>query len=238
MALILNIETSTRVCSVCISKDGIVQSFRETNDEKTHAKLLTVFIDEIVKEQNLSFNDFDAIAVSKGPGSYTGLRIGVSTAKGLCYAKDLPLIAVNTLEAMANGVISKVKLNEVSIDGFENAILVPMIDARRMEVYSAFFNSRGGSIREVKAEIIDENSYSEILAKQKMIFFGDGSEKITETIKHENAIFIENANPSSRSMVSLSEDAYIKEEFNDIAYFEPFYLKDFVATISKKNIFK
>ena len=238
MALILNIETSTRVCSVCISKDGIVKSFRESNDEKTHAKLLTVFIDEIVKEQNLSFDDFDAVAVSKGPGSYTGLRIGVSTAKGLCYAKDLPLIAINTLEAMANGVITKVNTNELNIDDFENAILVPMIDARRMEVYSAFLNSKGEIIREVKAEIIDENSYRDILAKQKMIFFGDGSEKITDTIKHENAIFIENANPSSRSMAVLSEDAFIKEEFKDIAYFEPFYLKDFVATIPKKNIFK
>ena len=238
MALILNIETSTRVCSVCISKDGIVKSFRESNDEKTHAKLLTVFIDEIVKEQNLSFDDFDAVAVSKGPGSYTGLRIGVSTAKGLCYAKDLPLIAINTLEAMANGVITKVNTNELNIDDFENAILVPMIDARRMEVYSAFLNSKGEIIREVKAEIIDENSYRDILAKQKMIFFGDGSEKITDTIKHENAIFIENANPSSLSMAVLSEDAFIKEEFKDIAYFEPFYLKDFVATIPKKNIFK
>ena len=238
MALILNIETSTRVCSVCISKDGIVKSFRESNDEKTHAKLLTVFIDEIVKEQNLSFDDFDAVAVSKGPGSYTGLRIGVSTAKGLCYAKDLPLIAINTLEAMANGVITKVNTNELNIDDFENAILVPMIDARRMEVYSAFLNSKGEIIREVKAEIIDEKSYRDILAKQKMIFFGDGSEKITDTIKHENAIFIENANPSSLSMAVLSEDAFIKEEFKDIAYFEPFYLKDFVATIPKKNIFK
>lgn len=238
MALILNIETSTRVCSVCISKDGIVKSFRESNDEKSHAKLLTIFIDEIVKEQNLHYNDFDAIAVSKGPGSYTGLRIGVSTAKGLCYAKDLPLIAINTLESMANGIILKANTNNLNIDGFENAILVPMIDARRMEVYSAFFNSKGEMLREVKAEIIDENSYVDILTKQKMIFFGDGSEKFTDIIKHENAIFAEKIYPSSKSMASLSEYAYFNKNFKDVAYFEPFYLKDFVATIPKKNIFK
>ena len=238
MALILNIETSTTVCSVCISKDGIVQSYRESHDEKTHAKQLTVFIDEIVKEQKLKFKDFDAIAVSMGPGSYTGLRIGVSTAKGLCYAKDIPLIAINTLQSLANGIVSKVKNNDLNIEGFKEAILVPMIDARRMEVYSSFFNSNAKTTREIKAEIIDENSYQDILVKKQMIFFGDGSAKIAGTITHKNAIFIENINTSSLTMASLSKEAFKKNEFVDVAYFEPFYLKDFVATIPKKNIFK
>jgi tRNA threonylcarbamoyladenosine biosynthesis protein TsaB len=238
MALILNIETSTTVCSVCISKDGNVQSYRESKDEKTHAKLLTVFIDEIIKEQNLEFDDLDAIAVSMGPGSYTGLRIGVSTAKGLCYAKDLPLIAVNTLQSMAKGIVTKIKNDDLDITNFENSILVPMIDARRMEVYSSFFDANGETTREIKAEIIDENSYQDILSKQQMIFFGDGSGKIEETIKHKNAFFIKDINTSSLTMVSLSEDAFNKNEFVNVAYFEPFYLKDFVAIVSKKNIFK
>jgi len=233
MALILNIETSTQVCSVCISKDGNVLALKESHDQKSHARLLTTFIDQVLKESNYSFDDLNAVAVSKGPGSYTGLRIGVSTAKGICYAKDLPLIAVNTLESMANGVISK---SEYSDD--ENAILVPMIDARRMEVYSAFFNLKGEFLREVKAEIIDEDSYSDILKKQRMIFFGDGSSKITEIIKHKNAVFIENFHPSSRFMVSISDQYFKTNTFEDVAYFEPFYLKDFVATIPKKNIFK
>lgn len=237
MALILNIETSTTVCSVSITLNGIVKGIKESNEEKTHAKLLTVFIDQLLKELNYKMDDFDAIAVSKGPGSYTGLRIGVSTAKGLCYAKDLPLIAINTLQGMANGMILKANSNEITIDDFKDSVLVPMIDARRMEVYSAFFNSKGEFTRDVKAEIIDENSYEDILANKKMIFFGDGSEKIKEIIKHKNAIFVSNVYPSSDSMASLSELAFQNNEFENVAYFEPFYLKDFVATVPKKNIF-
>jgi len=238
MALILNIETSTIVCSVSVSLNGLVQGIKESNEEKTHAKLLTIFIDQLLKELNYTIDDFDAIAVSKGPGSYTGLRIGVSTAKGLCYAKDIPLIAINTLQAMANGMILKANSKEISIEDFKNSVLVPMIDARRMEVYSAFFNSKGEFIRDVKAEIIDENSYQDILANQKMIFFGDGSEKIKEIINHKNAIFVNNVNPSSYSMTSLSEFAFQNNEFENVAYFEPYYLKDFVATVPTKNIFK
>ncbi len=238
MALILNIETSTQVCSVCVSLDGVVKGIKESNEEKSHAKLLTIFIEQLLNDLNYKIDDFDAISISKGPGSYTGLRIGVSTAKGLCYAKDLPLIAINTLQSMANGIILKANSNNISVDDIENSILVPVIDARRMEVYSAFFNSKGDFIRDVKAEIIDENSYQDILSKQKMIFFGDGSEKISEVIKHENAIFIKNFNPSSKFMAGLSEIAFRAKLFEDIAYFEPFYLKDFIATIPKKNIFQ
>jgi tRNA threonylcarbamoyladenosine biosynthesis protein TsaB len=238
MALILNIETSTKVCSVCVSLNGVVKGIKESCEEKSHAKLLTIFIDQLLNELDYKIVDFDAIAISKGPGSYTGLRIGVSTAKGLCYAKDLPLIAINTLQSMANGIILKANSNDISVDDFENSILVPMIDARRMEVYSAFFNSKGEFIRDVKAEIIDENSYKDILSKQKMVFFGDGSEKIRKVVKHENAVFIKNIDPSSNDMAKLSELAYQEKQFEDVAYFEPFYLKDFVATVPKKNIFQ
>jgi tRNA threonylcarbamoyladenosine biosynthesis protein TsaB len=238
MALILNIETSTIVCSVSVSRDGIVLAVKESREEKSHAKLLTIFIDELLKELNFKIDDLDAVAISKGPGSYTGLRIGVSTAKGLCYAKDKPLIAINTLQSMAKGLILKFNSNELPVDNFEKAILVPMIDARRMEVYSAFFNSKGESVREVLAEIIDEHSYKDILSKQKMIFFGDGSEKIRETIQHEKALFINDIYPSSNDMAELSENAFQKREFENVAYFEPFYLKDFVATVPKKNIFQ
>lgn len=238
MALILNIETSTRVCSVCISHDGIIKTIRESDEDKSHAKLLTIFINEMLEEQNLKMDDFDAVAVSKGPGSYTGLRIGVSTAKGLCYAKDLPLIAINTLQSMANGITEKVNSKELEFDNFNNSIIVPMIDARRMEVYSAFFNSKSEFIREVKAEIIDETSYLENLSKKQLIFCGDGSEKITNTVVHENATYVKDFYPSSKYMTALSEKAYKNEEFENVAYFEPFYLKDFVATIPKKNIFK
>jgi len=236
MALILNIETSTQVCSVCLSDGGKVIAMRESNDDKSHARLLNIFIDEILKEQNITFSVLDAVAVSKGPGSYTGLRIGVSTAKGLCYAKNIPLIAVHTLESMAHGVIHY-KYNK-SEDSENELVFVPMIDARRMEVYSAFFNINGEMIREVEAEIIDENSYQDILKDKKMIFFGDGAEKIKDVIKNPNAIFIENVNPSSEYMSALSESTFNKKQFEDVAYFEPFYLKDFIATIPKKNIFK
>ena len=232
MPLILNIETSTNVCSVALCDDGEIISKRENNEGKSHASLLTVFIDEILKEVSVDIKKLDAIAVSKGPGSYTGLRIGVSVAKGLCYGADLKLISINTLQGMASGAILKYPELE------ENTLLCPMIDARRMEVYSALFDSKGGFAREVKAEIIDENSFSEELDKQNILFFGDGSEKITNIIKHPNAKFIADFAPSAEYMTELSEKAFSENKFEDVAYFEPFYLKDFVATVPKKNIFK
>ncbi|MFP4024919.1 MAG: tRNA (adenosine(37)-N6)-threonylcarbamoyltransferase complex dimerization subunit type 1 TsaB [Thiohalospira sp.] len=238
MALILNIETSTQVCSVAVSENDKIIGFKETSDEKSHAKFLTVFIDDLLRDLKLTFSDLDAVAVSKGPGSYTGLRIGVSTAKGLCYAKNLPLIAVNTLQSMAQGLINKVHQGEISIPNFNQSLLVPMIDARRMEVYSAFFNAGSEYIREVKAEIIVNESYQEILQRQQMIFFGNGSEKITETINHKNALFLKGFFPSAIYMGQLSNSLYLNKKFEDVAYFEPFYLKDFIATKPKKNIFK
>jgi len=238
MAIILNIESATSACSVAISRDGQLLGVKESNEDKSHARLLTVFIEDLLKTNNLKPKDITAIAVSKGPGSYTGLRIGVSTAKGLCYATDSKLIAVNTLQAMSYGIIQKIRNNEINIPDTEDVILCPMIDARRMEVYSAFFNLNGEFIRDVKAEVIDTNSFSDILENTKMVFFGDGSEKLTKTIIHKNAIFIKDFYPSSEYMISLSHEAFKKNDFVDLAYFEPFYLKDFIATKPKKNIFK
>lgn len=237
MALILNIETSTMICSVSVSKDGEVLAIRESNEEKSHAKKLTLFIDETLQELNITFDDLDAVAISKGPGSYTGLRIGVSTAKGICYAKDKSLIAINTLQSMAYGLMQSEEIKKYR-DTKEKILLAPMIDARRMEVYAAFFNVKGEFEREVKAEIIDEHSYQLLFSHHKMIFFGDGSDKIKDVIKHENALFIDDFNPSAKSMAKLSEAAFNKKDFEDVAYFEPFYLKDFIATVPKKNIFK
>ncbi|MCB2197460.1 MAG: tRNA (adenosine(37)-N6)-threonylcarbamoyltransferase complex dimerization subunit type 1 TsaB [Bacteroidetes bacterium] len=237
MARILNIETSTMICSVSVSKDGEAAAVRESNEEKSHAKKLTLFIEEIMDELNMTFDAIDAVAISKGPGSYTGLRIGVSTAKGICYAKDKPLIAVNTLQSMAYGLIHSEEIKKYP-EHNDKLLIVPMIDARRMEVYSAFFSSEGEFIREVKAEIIDEESYQDLLPNHKMIFFGDGSDKIKEVVKHENAVFIDDIYPSAKYMAKLSEAAFNEKNFEDVAYFEPFYLKDFIATVPKKNIFK
>ncbi len=228
MPLILNIETSTNVCSVTLAKGNKIIANKVSYEDKSHSELLTVFIEQIIKEQEISLKNLDAVAVSKGPGSYTGLRIGVSAAKGIAYGIDKPLISVSTLQTMAYHV-----LLEQKIEG-KNTLLCPMIDARRMEVYNAFFNLEGEQVREIKAEIIDENSYKDILDNQKIIFFGDGSDKCKNTIIHKNAIFLENITPLSNYMINLSIKAYQKQQFEDIAYFEPFYLKNFIATKPKK----
>lgn len=238
MTLILNIETATNVCSVSLTKDGQSIGIKESHEEKTHAKSITIFIDELLNRNNLSPQDIDAVAVSKGPGSYTGLRIGVSTAKGLCYATEAKLIAISTLQEMAFGLIKKLQNQEINIAEKDDILLCPMIDARRMEVYSALFNRNGNFVREVKAEIIDSNSFSELLKDKKIIFFGDGADKLTDTIKNKNAVFIKDFSPSAEYMNKLSEIAFKNQDFVDIAYFEPFYLKDFIATKPRKNIFK
>jgi tRNA threonylcarbamoyladenosine biosynthesis protein TsaB len=179
MALLLNIETSAQVCSVCLSKDGEVLEIRENRDGKSHASSLTPYIEDIFKISSYKMNDIDAVVISKGPGSYTGLRIGVSTAKGICFALNKPLIAINTLEALSSGVIQNQEVTQ-------EAFFAPLIDARRMEVYSAIFDFNLKEVREIKAEIIDDNSFIEHLEKSKIYFFGDGAEKCKETINHNN----------------------------------------------------
>lgn len=224
MATILHIETATKNCSVSVAAKGELLAIQELNDGNySHAEKLHPFIQQVMEEAKLSFNDIDAVAVSKGPGSYTGLRIGVSAAKGLCFAFDKPLISIETLKSLAH---------KVSI---EEGVIIPMLDARRMEVYAAVYNSRHEQVRDIKAEIIDENSFEEYLSKGKVYFLGDGAEKCKGIIVHENAVFIYGEFPSAKEMVQLSFDKYKKNDIEDVAYFEPFYLKDFVVTPEKKR---
>lgn len=223
MAFILNIETSTKNCSVSVAKDGKTIVLKELNDGGySHAEKLHEFIKEVIAEAGIQFSDLKAIAVSKGPGSYTGLRIGVSAAKGLCFALNIPLIAINTLESLAQSISL--------IEGFK----IPLLDARRMEVYSAVFDKNNIIKKEVSAEIITNESFKSYLESGKVYFFGDGAEKCKEVILHENANYFDDKFPSAKDMEQLSSEKYKNNDFVDVAYFEPFYLKDFVGGISKK----
>jgi len=235
MALILNIDTSTEVCSVSLFKDSKLYAKKENKEGLNHSTLLTVYIEEVIRKQDISFKDLDAVSISGGPGSYTGLRIGTSVAKGICYAAKIPLIAVSPLKAMA----AHVALNTIKYGLPEENSLVfcPMIDARRMEVYTAFYNMNNDEIRETRADIIEHDSYADFLSKGRVVFFGNGAGKCRKTLKHENALFIDNIVTSSEYMGVLSEKSFIEENFVDVAYYEPFYLKDFIATVPKKNIF-
>jgi len=229
MALILNIETSTQVCSVSLSVDGKTIGIQESHTKNSHAEQITIFIQQVISKAGYGFQDLDAVAVSKGPGSYTGLRIGVSTAKGLCYALDKPLIAISTLEAMALGMNERIADKDLN-----NTLFCPMIDARRMEVYCAMFDSNIKMVREIKAEIIDENSFANELKTNTLIFGGDGAPKCKEVLsKSQKTIFLDDFLPSSRFMSQLAEQKFNDNNFEDVAYFEPFYLKDFVAGIPR-----
>ena len=223
MTYILNIETATTNCSVSLSKNGETVVLKEDYDSKySHAERLHVYIDKVLKEAGLSQKNLDAIAVSKGPGSYTGLRIGVSSAKGLCYALDKPLISVPTLESLAHQVDIK------------TGVIIPMLDARRMEVYSAVFSAEFDQIRETQAQILESNSFQNYLEKGLVTFIGNGVEKTKTIIKHPNAFFIEEKLPSANEMSAIAYVKYQKSDLEDVAYFEPYYLKDFVTTKSKK----
>jgi len=224
LSLILNIETATKNCSVSLSYKGEILAIKELNDGNySHSENLHVFIEEVLRSKSKSFEEIDAIAVSKGPGSFTGLRIGVSTAKGLCFSLDKPLISISTLDSLANAIVVE-----------NDAIIVSLLDARRMEVYSAVYDGNYNQIREVKAEIINSNSFKEFLEKGKVYFLGDGAEKCKELIKHKNAIFLVDYFPSAKQMTKLSYDKYKKNDIEDVAYFEPYYLKDFMIT-KKQN---
>ncbi|MGC6525699.1 MAG: tRNA (adenosine(37)-N6)-threonylcarbamoyltransferase complex dimerization subunit type 1 TsaB [Flavobacteriaceae bacterium] len=223
MKYILNIETSTTNCSVALAKDGETVCIKEDNSLKySHAERLHVYIDEVLKIANIQTSELAAVAVSKGPGSYTGLRIGVSAAKGLCFALDIPLISVPTLEALAYKIQIK------------KGCIVAMLDARRMEVYASTFDSDYSCIEPTDAKILDENSYGNILQNQSVHFVGTGVDKTKTIIQHPNAYF-DSQLPSAEQMCRLSFNKFQAEEFEDLAYFEPFYLKDFIAIPSKKN---
>jgi len=224
--LILNIETTTKNCSVSLAEDGVLLAIKEINEGSySHAEHLHPFIDVILNEIGKNYSDLAAVAVSKGPGSYTGLRIGVSAAKGFCYALEIPMISVDTLTSLAHVVQT------------DDAVIVPMLDARRMEVYQAVYTADYKSLEQTKAQIVEAGTYDKYLNKTQVYFVGDAVEKIQPLISHPNAVFVENKFPSAKEMAPLSYEKFVKQDFEDVAYFEPYYLKDFIAVKSTKKYF-
>lgn len=268
MERIILIETSTALCSVALAEDGAVTAYRESSEPKAHASLTAVFVQEVLAERGVSLSDCDAVCVSMGPGSYTGLRVGVSTAKGLCFGSGRPLLAVGTLDTLVAQAFSPAEAEanvepqsglypraEASAeeDG-EYRYIIPMIDARRMEVYAAVFKNQdnpsdviAGSeatlhplaytqITETVPVIVDENSFAEYLEQGPCLFIGDGAGKCADVIRHPNALFCQ-CHPKASSMLTPALTTFRAGNFKDVAYFEPFYLKEFVATVSKKKLF-
>jgi tRNA threonylcarbamoyladenosine biosynthesis protein TsaB len=222
---LLCIETATTVCSVCVTADDKILAHKEINNGFSHAENLHVFIQDVLKEANLSIKQLNAVAISKGPGSYTGLRIGVSTAKGLCYALQIPLISIDTLQSMAYAVASAKK---------EDALYCPMLDARRMEVYCAVYDKNVETITTVNALVLDEKSVAVFNQNKSIYFFGDGMPKAKELLQNnKNAFFIDAIFPSAKNMAALAFTKFTKKQFEDVAYFEPFYLKEFFTNAKK-----
>ena len=225
MALILNIETTTRNCSVSLFLgEKLISNRSHISSQYSHSELLTTFIQEVIDLTSFSLTDLDAVSVSKGPGSYTGLRIGVSTAKGLCYALSIPLLSVCPLRCMSFYISNKYP---------DYDLYCPMIDARRMEVFSALFDKSNNEIRGVQADIVNKETYSNFL-NNKVLFFGDGAIKCKEMINHKNATFVEGIYPSAKNLGFLAQTKFLNKDFEDIAYFEPYYLKDFL--VGKKSV--
>jgi tRNA threonylcarbamoyladenosine biosynthesis protein TsaB len=227
MATILQIETATQVCSAAISKDGRTIALKELMANNIHAGNLTLFIQDVMVQSGLQFAELDAVAVSKGPGSYTGLRIGVSTAKGLCYALDKPLIGIDTLQMMAAGYLSS--------NREYTGLICPMIDARRMEVFTAVFDRQLTEVAPTAAKIIDADSFKDLLHENELVFIGDGASKCADVLVNKNALFSDLNFNSAGNMSKVADVAFAAGKFEDVAYFEPFYLKDFVLTIPKKK---
>lgn len=235
MSLILCIETGTDVCSVGLAENGELVALRESCG-RDHARNVAVYVDELLRERDIDADEIDAIAVGKGPGSYTGLRIGVSFAKGLCYGLRKPLIAIGSLDALVEVAREDAEAGIADVEDFERATLCPMVDARRMEVYTQLFNGRGEALGEVEAKIIDEQSFAaEIAAAEEFVIFGNGAAKCAGTLSAK-AKLIEIV-PSARGLARLAQEALDAGRTEDIAYFEPFYLKNFVVTTSKKKLF-
>lgn len=247
MERIILIETSTALCSTALAEDGTITSYRESSAPKAHASLTAVFVQEMLAERGLTLADCDAVCVSMGPGSYTGLRVGVSTAKGLCFGSGKPLLAVGTLDTL----VAQAADEAGAAGGVgQYHYIIPMIDARRMEVYTAVFEPTGASatandsegslpyrqITETAPVIIDENSFAKELEEGPVLFIGDGAGKCADVLKHPNANFCQ-CHPKASAMLSPALEAFRKGDFKDVAYFEPFYLKEFVATVSKKKLF-
>lgn len=236
MSYFLCIDTATAVCSVVLTQNDKVLSMKESTEEKAHASYLGIFIEQVLNEAAISVNQLDAVAVSKGPGSYTGLRIGVSTAKGLCYGADVPMISAETLQIMSNGMCREA-LKTFTIDfSADAALYCPMIDARRMEVYTALFDSNNQRINETMAMIVKENSFDSILQNAQVVFAGNGADKCRALLKHKNALFLDNFNHSALYMINIVQQAYHESKFENLAYFEPYYLKDFITTTPKRKV--
>ncbi|MBK7625821.1 MAG: tRNA (adenosine(37)-N6)-threonylcarbamoyltransferase complex dimerization subunit type 1 TsaB [Bacteroidales bacterium] len=222
--MIICLETATNLCSVALCNNAGVISLRESNDLKSHASMLTVFINEILNEAGIKARQLDAVAVSKGPGSYTGLRIGVSVAKGIAYAASIPLIGIDTMVSMFHGA------------GRKSSLYCPMLDARRMEVYYAVYNSKGETIRGISAKIITEDTFSDIPSSEEILIFGDGAAKCKGVIKRPNIKFDDSFRISASHMYIPAVQALKDRHFEDVAYFEPFYLKDFITSTPRKNV--
>jgi len=217
MSYILHIETATKACSIALSKNGDLIALEEINDgEYSHGENITLLIQKAIEKSGIEMNDLNAISVSSGPGSYTGLRIGVSTAKGICYALSIPLIAIDSLQALA----------QIGFEKYPNQTICPVIDARRMEVYNAIYNSNGELIKPISADIIDEHSYTEF---EPFIYLGDGAEKLQEIWSNRNCKADLTIFSSAKGQVKPASEKFLKQQFEDVAYFEPFYLKDFVV---------
>ncbi len=230
MIRILNIETSTDICSVSISENGIVADQIVSQNDRSHSRVLGTYIEKILTDNRLEADDFNALAISSGPGSYTGLRIGTSTAKAFCFAAEIPLIAVNTMKIMAKMLVEKQNPKN------EKILIVPMIDAKRAEVYTAVFDLNLNIIKDTKALILEENSFAEY-KDYKLILCGNGAEKAKNILNNNNNIhYVEDVFPSAEFMGHFSTDLYNKNQFVDVVYFEPFYLKDFVATTPKNKV--
>jgi tRNA threonylcarbamoyladenosine biosynthesis protein TsaB len=231
--MILCLETATTVCSVALCDRAGIISVMESHENKSHATQLTLYIEELLGKANIRPEELEAVAVSKGPGSYTGLRIGVSVAKGLAYGASVPLIGIDTTRSMFNGMISKAD-EKYGTDS--SSLFCPMIDAKRMEVYYSLFDAGGKVVKPVSAEVINERSFSEIPESVKMVFFGDGAGKCFNIINHKNSAFDNEFLVSAAFMFKTAFEEFDAGRFENVAYFEPFYLKDFVTTIQRKNI--
>lgn len=229
---ILHMETATDICSVAVSEDDNILALVESGQERNHARLLNPFMREALKKAGLGIDDLHGVAVSKGPGSYTGLRIGVSTAKGLAYARNLPLLATGTLENLAYAALELTQVRQLEKDW----LLCPMIDARRMEVYAGFYNTGMQLVRKVSADIINGDSYRDLLEEHRICFFGNGASKCREVLPEERTLFLEDVHPTASAMIRPVLKKFRSGKFEDIAYFEPFYLKDFVATIPRRKV--
>ena len=230
--MIICIETATDLCSVALCSSAGVISLKESSEPRSHASVLTILIDGILKEKTIRPDELEAIAVSKGPGSYTGLRIGVSVAKGIAYGASIPLIGIETTLAMFHGISEYYNINETD----ENTMFCPMLDARRMEVYYALYDVKGTKVKDIAAEIITEESFPDIPQSVKLVFFGEGAAKCKEMIRHKNVQFVDDFQMSASHMHKPAIEALKSNRFENIAYFEPFYLKDFITSRPRKNI--